>query len=413
MALTITADVDPVSLAVRLHITGGAPEYVVTAAPGGDRAAYTVRTTYTPVNGDPSGRVGLDGDAPLNVPTQYVVTDVAGVQAVSNTVEPQSAFPILSDALNPYEFLAVQVVSQPPNTWEARSVWWDVLGQRAPFVSVAPMRLRNGELVLLTESRGERASMLSLFQRGNPLRLRSVCPPAVDDVLFIPESVTDELAMDTHPAGPRLWRIRYQAVSQELGPYVVDPGRTYASLPPESPDYDGLLPLYVDYRALLAGTPYAGLGPEVLTNGGFTAALSGWDTFWTADASWDTSAGTALSTGTAGANTAYASLAQQPAAPIAASRVLRVTGRVRSTSPASAVWVWLYTNKAPGIPGPFQPGSVLTAVRLNPGPAWSTFAVDITVPDATHDAYAVFFRGEAMPVGALVEWDDVSARWHT
>jgi hypothetical protein len=416
MALSITATVDADTLAVRLTITGGTPDYTVQAAPGGDRLPYTVRSTYSPISGDPTGRVALDGDAPLNTPTQYVVTDKAGQQAQTGVVEPVSDHPVLADATDPSRAMAVVVVSQPPNEWEARSVWWDVLGQRAPFVSVAPMRLRSGELVLHVPDRSQRARLMNLLAVGNPMVLRSACPPAVDDVVLLPTVVRDELVMESNPAGARMFTITYQAVARELGPYTLDPGRTYASLPTESVDYAAVVGKFTDYAALLSGQPYAGLGAEQLANGSFTSALSGWGLFWTSTGmAWDSSAGTALSRNDGTDPNGYANLNQVLAAgiPATGARLLRLSGRVRSTAQGSGVYVQLWTNKAPDLPQPFAPGVVLVNAPVAAGPAWSAFAVDLAVTDPAHDVAAVFLRGDAMAPGAVVEWDDVSARWHT
>lgn len=411
VALTITATVDATSRAVRLTITGGTPEYVVQAAPGGDRLPYTVRSTYSPLSGDPTGRVAVDGDAPLNTPVQYVVTDKAGDQAQTAVVTVASDLPVLADAMDPSRAMAVLVVSQPPNTWEARSVWWDVLGQREPFVSVAPLRLRSGDVVFRVASLAERTQLVSIMASGHPLVLRSTCPDAVDDVIMLPATVEDALVMDDAPGGPRNVTVSYQAVARELGPYVLDPGRSYASLPAESATYGDVRAKFTDYRALLSGDPYAGMGPDVIVNGSFTAGLSGWGTFWTSGASLDTSAGTALVTADASAN-GYANIDQGVTGPDGL-RVLRVTGRVRSTSPATGVYVQLWSNTLPDPAQPFAPGVALTQQQVRPGPAWVTFTADLSVPNAAHDTVAVFLRCDAMPLGAQVEWDDVAARWLT
>jgi hypothetical protein len=192
----------------------------------------------------------------------------------------------------------------------------------------------------------------------------------------------------------------------------------YSSLLLEAPEYRDLIPMYPDYRALLSGKPYAGLGPDVIANGGFTGGLTGWSVFWTGQGiAWDTAAGTAMARNDGTTAGEYASANQTPGnvpnIPTTGPRLLRVTGRVRSTDRATTTEVQVYTNTAPEPPQPFAPGVAVTVAVVPSGPAWSTFAVDLAVPNAAHDSFSVVVRSGNMPVAALVEWDDITARWHT
>jgi hypothetical protein len=259
--LAITPTVDATTRAVRLTITGGTPDYVVTAEPGGGRAPYTVRSTFAGMPGDGSARIAVDGGVPLNVPTTYRATDRDGRQAWSSSVLVPSSSSVLSDALDPSRVLDVAVVSQPPNSYAARSVWWDVLGGVAPFASLAPMRLRAGDLVLYTATPATRYALRTLLLTGNPLVLRTACPDAVDDVTMLVSEGVESLALDDAPAGGRLWTLTYQALSAEqLGPYVLDPARTYAQLPLEHDTYAATLAAFATYAALRTGTAPARAG---------------------------------------------------------------------------------------------------------------------------------------------------------
>lgn len=411
MSLTLVAVVDALTASVRLTMTGGTPPYAVDASPGGSVPDYRVRSTYSPVTGDPSGRVALDGEAPLNTPVVYVVTDTAGHQAQSAVVTVTSDAPVLSDATDPGRAIRTRVVSQKPNAWEARSVWWDVLGTREPFVSVAPMRLRNGPLVLRTESRGERSALLDLLATGNPLVLRSTCPDAVDDVVLLVESAAEDLVLTDAPAGPTHWTLTYQAVSRDLGPYAVDPGRSYATVAQSVASYDAVFLTYTDYDHLRTGDVGGGLGAELVSDGSFSSGLTGWDVFWTGPGvAWDSNAQTARATNADPAAT-NASLTQPGVKNRAthAGAAFRVSGRVRSTAPGTVVKVQLLTNKAPASADHFEPGVAAAVVTLTAGAAWRTFAVDVVVP-VGHDVATVSWRGENMAQGAVLEWDDLSVR---
>lgn len=255
MALAVVAVIDASAHAVRFTITGGSGSYVLDASPAGG-ARYRVRSMLTAIVGDPTGRTGVDGDIPLNTPTTYIVTDAGtGSQFIAGPLTVDSAVPLLSDALDPTRVVAVAVRSQMPNGWDARSVWWDVLGTRAPFVSVAPLRYRSGPLTLYVADRVERDAVLGLLASGVPFVLRSPCPDAVDDVIGLPSSIREEPVIEGADAGARLLTIDYQAVSRELGPYAGQGGRTYAIALSESASYDVVVSTYETYADWLSGVP--------------------------------------------------------------------------------------------------------------------------------------------------------------
>lgn len=411
MALSITAVPDAATASVRLTITGGTPPYVTDAAPGGDRPDYRVRSQYSTVTGAPSTRVAVDGDIPLNTPTQYVATDATGAQASSAAVTVAHDGAVLSDATDPGRVLDVVVVSQPPNAWEARSVWWDVLGARAPFASVAPMRFRSGDLVLRAEGRSERAALLELLTTGNPVVLRASTPDTVDDLVALPESLTEELVLSDVPSGPRLLRITYQAISRELGPYAVDPGRTYAAVLSAYATYGALLLVFPTYDALRVGDPNAGLGPELAVNGNFSSGSSNWGVFWTSSGVvWDYTGGTGKITQTAaGPGSSHTVNSGLNSGATVAGTVYRVAGRVRSTRPGVAVRVELVTNTLPAVADYFQPGAAVASSPIVAGAAWSSFSVDVTVP-AGDDTASAYLVTDGMTLGDVVEWDDISIR---
>lgn len=411
MALSVTAAVDAPTASVRLTITGGTPPYVVDAAPGGDRPDYRIRSTYSTVSGSPSTRLAVDGDVPLNTDVLYVATDATGAQAQSATVRVNHAGAVLSDATDPGRALDVVVVSQPPNSWEARSVWWDVLGASAPFASIAPMRFRSGDLVIREADRTARAALLDLLRTGNPFVLRASCGDAVDDLVGLPESLTEELVNVDAPSGPRNLRIAYQAISRELGPYAVDPGRTYAAVLAAYATYGAVLYVFPTYDALRVGDPNAGLGPELVVNGGFSGGGS-WGTFWTSSGIvWDYTAGTGKVTqGAAGPGSALTDNAGLSGTAVVAGTVYRVAGRARSTRPGVTLTAELVTNTLPGNPDYFQAGAIVTPSEVIPaGPAWSSFSVDVTVP-AGDDTGRLYFRADGLTLGDVVEWDDLSIR---
>lgn len=247
--IAVTAAVQDPGRVVVLTVTGATGPVTAQAFPSSG-ASYAVRTGWVTTGGT---RTGQDGDAAFGVDTTYVVTDAGGAQATSGVVRVDSPRAILADATTPSNAVAVTVLDQLPNAWEARSVWWDVLGSRAPFASVAPLRFRNGDLVLYCRDRDERQDVIGLLATGVPFTLRTPCGHAVDDVIGLPGGIVEELVIDEDKAGPRRLRITYQAIARELGPFLGDPTRTYASLLGEDATYALLLADHARYSDVLSG----------------------------------------------------------------------------------------------------------------------------------------------------------------
>lgn len=415
MALTVTPTVDTALAAVRLVLDGGTPPYVVDASPVG-RDDYRIRSTYSTVTGFPNRRVAVDGEVPLNTATVYVVTDSTGAQASSSEVTVTATDPVLSDAFDPGAAIRPTIVSQKPNTWEARSVWWDVLGAREPFASIAPMRLRSGTLVLRTDGTPARAAMVALLTPGDPLVLRSTCPGAVDDVTILVETVDEALVLEDDPEGPTLWSLRYQAISRDIGPTTGDAGRTYSVAALEYPTYGYVVVHYVDYDAFRLGDPDAGLGPELLTNGNFASGLTGWSTYYTDSAvSWSSPALNARAQANAGASTAYiaAFLSELVDMTVVPGARYRISGRVRRSHANVTPYVTFITATAPAHADYFDPGaSINTQPPIAPNLlTWYPFAFDVTVPPGD-DRASFYFSADGLQasVSSFVELDDLSVR---
>jgi hypothetical protein len=251
VALSATVVPDPAAgLFFVLTAAGGTAPYRWQAFPnGGD--AYTVPATVS----DPTGRVTLDGFAPFGREVTYRVTDSTGddVEVQATLPDPPSA--VLSDAADPNRAEFVTVLDQLPNTWAARSVWFDVLDRRDPFVAAAPMRYRDGTIVLrVTGGTDDRRALLGMLTPGTPLVLRSPCHEAVDDVVILVTEVTEELSLESAKTGPRAWRLTYQAVTRDIGPYLPDPTWTWADLvaDPRNPSWAAVVAGYATWADVTA-----------------------------------------------------------------------------------------------------------------------------------------------------------------
>lgn len=226
MAITVNAAASPYGgTYVELTATGGTAPYTWRAFPTGGED-YTVPATMAV----PDGRATVDGYAPFGRAILYRATDSTGAAGEAMVTLPDPPGPVLSDALDPNRFVRVPVIDQLPNAWDARSVWFDVLDRRDPFVAVAPLRFRNGELVVRVAGNDERTELMALLATGSPLVLRSPCSDALDDVVMLPSQVREALALTDDKTGPRTVTITYQAVTRDLGPYLPDPEWTWTDV---------------------------------------------------------------------------------------------------------------------------------------------------------------------------------------
>jgi len=200
-------------------------------------------------------KTAYDNAVPLRLATYYEVTDATATKVTAGPVYINEENPILADALYPSLNTQVVLISQKPNTWEARSVWFDVLGREDPLPVVAPLRYRNGTIKIRAAEPSDRAELLSLLTTGRPLLLRQPCHNmSADDVYLLPIRVTESPIIDTYHAGPATFEIEYQAVTRDIGVEWAEP-RTYATLTTESATYALVISTWASYANAAGGVP--------------------------------------------------------------------------------------------------------------------------------------------------------------
>jgi hypothetical protein len=249
--ITITPTARPDAFAVDLVVAGagGAP-LTITAEPVG-RDPYTVRAI-----GDPTADPATirDHEAPFGVPIRYLVrSDAGSASALFDGLDVSGV--VLSDTLRPGSATRVDLLTDRPHEWEARSAWFDVVDRRDPVVAVGPMRYRAGEWSIYARGNGARRALLDLLLPGAPLLLRSSCPEVVDDAIGLPLRVREEPHVDE--TGGRVFTIGYQAVTRTLGPYAGAADWTYVDLAGFVPTFDEVPAAFATYAALFAGPPTA------------------------------------------------------------------------------------------------------------------------------------------------------------
>lgn len=203
--------------------------------------------------GNPTISTHTDSDVHLNLPVYYDIWDATNTKVTLGPVVVASDTSILTDALYPGAGMRVNVISQKPNTWEARSQWFDILGRQDPLPVIGPLRYRSGTIRLRAVDAEDRAGILDMMASGRPLLLRmAVHDNAADDVFMLPTRITEDPVLDTYHAGPSVFSVDYQAVTRDIGPEWTN-ARTYATLTTESATYAALASAWVSYSAAAGG----------------------------------------------------------------------------------------------------------------------------------------------------------------
>lgn len=146
--------------------------------------------------------------------------------------------------------VAVTVARQESRRYQARSVFYDVIGRQAPVVATQPARLMEGQLRFRCADLAARASLSAMLRNGYPLVLRTPWPSGVDDVVFLADQWQDD-ALDA-ANGPYYLTAYYQAVDVSAVPYNAAP-LTYAGMAAAVTTYANVPTLWASYLKLAGG----------------------------------------------------------------------------------------------------------------------------------------------------------------
>lgn len=196
------------------------------------------------------GTVVWDYAADLNRAYEYVAVDDADTE-VSPAVTIAADGPVLSSTTSQIA-MRVTVVDARPYRGEGRSVWHPVLGRSDPFVTIHDALYPAGLLRLHMSTRTERADLINMMQRGEPMLLRSTCAD-VDTMVFIMTAWSDPFAGAGRKRGPAYLEIDFQRVTEVPGITPPDPDRTYQTVLDDHTTYQDAVDMYATYRDLLDG----------------------------------------------------------------------------------------------------------------------------------------------------------------
>lgn len=199
-----------------------------------------------------TGATVLDRDAALNRPLSYFATDDT-TTVVADPVTVAASMPVLASTTT-QEAVPVEVLRWRPYRFEGQSLWHPVLGSSAPFVTILPALYPSATLELLLRDATQRARLIGLMRRGDPLLLRTIDPDRLDTMTVVVTSGEDPLISDSRRAGLGVLRLEVQRVTAAPGITPPVPDRTYSILAAQHLTYDELQAAYASYTDVLDGS---------------------------------------------------------------------------------------------------------------------------------------------------------------
>lgn len=198
-----------------------------------------------------NGASVLDRSVPLNIPVTYYATDDSTL-AVAPPVTMAADYPILASTTRSAA-MRVTVISFRPYSGEGRSVWHPILGRNDPYVTIHPALYPAGDLVLRCETNTDRTNVIALLSHGDPLLLRTTCPPRLDTMTFLMIRWSDPFPDDTRREGPTHLRVQYQRVTDVPPAWEPSPDWTYGALQSSGRTYQQTLDDFDTYQNLADG----------------------------------------------------------------------------------------------------------------------------------------------------------------
>jgi hypothetical protein len=199
-----------------------------------------------------TGATVLDRDAALNRPLTYFATDDTAT-VVADPITVDAAMPVLASTTT-QEAVPVEVLRWRPYRFEGQSLWHPVLGSSAPFVTILPALYPSATLELLLRDATQRARLIDLMRRGDPLLLRTIDPDRLDTMTVVVTGGEDPFLSDTRRDGLGVLRLEVQRVTDVPGITPPVPDRTYTVLAAQHLTYDEVQASYASYTDVLDGT---------------------------------------------------------------------------------------------------------------------------------------------------------------
>ena len=237
MAVALAVTLDPPRLAARLEVTGipaGADTLTIerlspSGSVAGVRGAVNAVVTGTSF-------IVRDYELPFDTPLTYTVTVYDGTTNVGSatvgfTLTYSECEDWLCDLARPTNSLPLVVESMTELAFEAAVGVHRILNRRAPVLTALPSWTPASELIVITETLGERDQVRALLGSGYPFLLRTDPVQGIGNMYLGVTGFTEERFLTPGIAPQRRFRIACIQVDRpDPSIYVPQPPSTYADV---------------------------------------------------------------------------------------------------------------------------------------------------------------------------------------
>ncbi|HKE76628.1 MAG TPA: hypothetical protein VKB57_23625 [Acidimicrobiales bacterium] len=267
MAVTLTATLDAGRLAARLQVDGvpaGADTYTITrTSPSGSKAG--VRGAVNATVAIPT-QIARDYELPFDVALTYTVTvydgaTVVGTATTTFTLTYGECPAWLVDLARPTNSLPLTIESMDELQFAAAVGVHRILNRRAPVLTSLPAWTPSSELIVLTDTLGERDQTRALLGSGYPFLLRTTPAQGIGNMYLGVTDFTEERFLRPGVAPERRFKIEVVQVERpDPSIYVPLAPNTYANVKATFATYAALKAAVGTYDQLAYTYP-AGTNP--------------------------------------------------------------------------------------------------------------------------------------------------------
>lgn len=255
---TIALTLEPNQMAVRVEtaaLAAGADTVTITrTSPSGHTAA--VRGSVDVPLGGATTHVARDYEAPFDLPLLYTVEVKTGGSVVESatatiTVNWDECDAWLVDLARPTNSLPVLIESMRELSYDTPTGVHRVLNRRDPILTSLPAWTPTSELVVLTDSEGQRDQVRALYGAGYPFLLRTSDDMGVGNMYLGVTGFVEERILNAGVAPERRFRTSVVQVARpDPATFVPVPPNTYANVEAAYATYADLLAAVGTYDEL-------------------------------------------------------------------------------------------------------------------------------------------------------------------
>jgi len=258
MAVSLTVTLEDAKVGARLQVDGvpaGADTYTITrTSPSGNTTG--VRGAVDAPVQIPT-EIVRDWELPLDVPVTYDVTVYDGATVVGTASAVFTAVwdqcpAWMVDLARPTNSLALTIESMVDLDFDAQVGVHRILNRRAPVLTSLPAWTPSSELVVVTDTLGERDQVRALLGSGYPFLLRTTPEQGIGNMYLGVTQFVEERFLSLGVAPQRRFKVAVVQVERpDPAIFIPTPPMTYAAVKAAYATYAALLAAVGTYDRLL------------------------------------------------------------------------------------------------------------------------------------------------------------------